>query len=223
MRTATFFFAFAATLLFVNCDPENSEDINQDRIKTHYSLIYNDNKTETEAAASFTFGSTPLRLTSPATVTVDDASMKQREFLGIIDYTKTFNEKKIQATFDYTDLDGRTFTNTVLIPAAIRMPSNLLTFSRSQDQIITWQGDAIGTDEDVTLEVIKDDNYFSTSKSNKGSTNILINANDLGSNLLGEVNIKISRRKVSDIQDAPRNGKLTGTFTSKSIKVTITE
>ncbi|MFT6866991.1 MAG: hypothetical protein ACJA08_001829 [Cyclobacteriaceae bacterium] len=223
MRTAIFLSSLLTILLFINCDPENSEDINQDRISTDYSLTYNDNKTETEAAASFTFGSTPLRLTSPASITADDASMKQREFLGIVDYYKTFTQAKSQVRFDYSDLDGRTFTNTATIPNEIQMPASLTTFSRTQDQIIEWVGSAIAEDESVFLEITKDDSYFSSSKSNIGSTSILLNASDLGTSFIGEVKIKISRQKTSELQEAPRNGKIRVTYTSKAIAVMVTE
>lgn len=213
------------SMVLISCDPERSEDVNQDRINTDYSIQYKDQKGETEAAAAFWFGSTPLRLTAPAEVTADDRLLKKREFLGIVDYTRTFDSQKATVTFSYTDVDGRTFVNAATLPASIQVDGSVTSFSRSQDQLFTWIGDPVGSDEHVDMQFRSEDgeSLHYVSKSNTGSSSVLLSANDLGADFIGNVKINFIRYKKSDLQEGPRNGKITSSFYSKTVIMEVTD
>ncbi|HBH48606.1 MAG TPA: hypothetical protein DDX98_08195, partial [Bacteroidales bacterium] len=62
-------------LLFVSCEREDSADVNQDRIYTIYSLVYEADQDITYARAWFQFGSavgTLLELSEPSNVSFND-------------------------------------------------------------------------------------------------------------------------------------------------------
>lgn len=211
------------SLLLTSCDPEPSVDVNQDRIKTDYSITYSEGSNETSASASFWFGSTPLKITSPAEVLANDKTMKKQDILGIISYVKTF-DKKTSVIFSYTDHDARTFTNQLLIADYIGTPTNLTSISASEDLVVEWDGNEIAPDETVTIEIQSQeaaDAYWSASKGSNGSTSFLIDANTLGPEFIGEAKLKFSRQHTTEVTDAPRGGEVTTTYISKGLKIQI--
>ncbi|MFY0601871.1 MAG: hypothetical protein JXR03_19510 [Cyclobacteriaceae bacterium] len=208
---------------FSSCDPEPSEDVNQDRIKTDYRVDYNDHKIKTEAVAQFWFGSTPLKITSPAQILAEDHGLEKRDILGIVDYTRKFKERIDDVTFEYRDHDSRTYTNIVSIPEDIQLPSSLTSISKSEDVLISWEGNPVGTDEIVYLEIIDDDIIFTLGNSNRGSKSIFIEANSLDEELDGRMEFRMVRHKDWELQEAPRGGKVSSNFFSKILHIDITD
>lgn len=212
-----------STLFLLSCDPEPSVDVNQDRIKTDYYVSYNDNDEETEASAQFWFGSTPLKITSPAQILAEDVSLKKRDILGFVDYGKTFGEYLPSVTFEYIDHDARTFTNTASVPVEIQLPSSLTSISRSEDLVITWEGEPVQAGESVLLEIIDGDAYWTDSNSNVGSNSFFLAANSLDAEFDGTLKLKITRSKEYELQEYPRGGQITGSYVSKKITVEIVD
>ncbi|WP_258103345.1 hypothetical protein [Marinoscillum sp. MHG1-6] len=204
------------------CDPEDSESVSQDRIKTHYSIDYDDNTMETATIASFWFGSTPLRLSSPAHVTANELGMSEHEILGVVDYRRTFSAYTSSVTFEYIDLDDNIYINYVQLPDSIQFPSNISKFSISEDLLINWEGEPVGTNESVQITISVGATSYSTSNTSTGSQNILIAANTLDNEFEGTAKITLKRRRSSATIQAPRSGTLSATFTSKNAYVEIT-
>lgn len=137
------------------CKKEITSNIDQDKIFTHYQLAYDGNVDQTLATATFRFSNldgTRLMLSDPSTVTIDGSSMDWNNEEGY--YEKTFTGLKPTAIFDWTDLDGNVFVDTVEI-RAIDFPDPLPTLSHdSAIALFSWAGSApLEMNERVRLEI----------------------------------------------------------------------
>ena len=118
--------------------------MDQDKIFTHYQLMYDQNTDVTTALATFRFSNlngTRLMLSDPSTVTVDGNEMQWSSEEG--NYQKEFSGFKPSAVFNWIDLDGNSFTNTANI-VDIDFPSDLADTLQHSDSIsyFMWDGGA---------------------------------------------------------------------------------
>lgn len=146
---------FAIGLLaLIGCNVEDSGDVNQDKIWTHYELFYNSNDDKTVAVARFRFGSntgTLLRLNENASVSFNGNELQYNAwYLG---HTQEFAGWVDSGTFVYNDLDGLTFTNTVMPYDSVEFPTGFDTIYKSQANTLAWNGTPLAENEHVGLFV----------------------------------------------------------------------
>ena len=110
MKTLFYILFSAFLLVFVSCQRESSEDVNQDKIYTEYSLVYDANTDITYARALFKFSNitgTQLELEAPAEVKFDNDILAFNQTLAY--YEKQYVGVKTGGTFTYKDLDNNTY------------------------------------------------------------------------------------------------------------------
>lgn len=199
------------SLLFASCSTEESADVNQDRVQMSLKLEYNANDQKTNCSATFRFGEgfgTLLELTPPASVRFNDQEMYFDEDLLMSSYKWTFNTKVETGTFEYIDVDGKVFINTVSLPAAISPKADFNTLSKSKMNEIPFIGDPLLADEE--LEIIID--YSTQSESGTtlfifgpGESPILSPA-DLESIPLGNATLSLTRSRSRDLDQGTSAG-----------------
>ena len=124
------------------CKKEVTDKVDQDKIFTHYQLVYNENTDVTTALATFRFSNlngTRLMLSEPSSITVESDEMQWSEENG--NYQKEFTGLKPTALFNWVDLDGNSFSNTATI-RDIDFPTNLVDTLQHEDSItyFMWAG-----------------------------------------------------------------------------------
>jgi len=159
MKAIKLFF-FCMLLAGLNsCNVEDSGDVNQDKIWTHYELFYNANDDKTIAVARFRFGSatgTLLQLNEDASVTFNGEQLPwdQWYFGHVMDFAGLVDS----GTFVYQDLDQLTFTNTVMPFDTVAFPNGFDTIYKSQANTLAWSGEPLAPNEHVGV-VIKHGNH----------------------------------------------------------------
>ena len=201
-------------ILFVglySCNVEDSGDVNQDKIWTHYELFYNANDDKTIAVARFRFGSptgTLLQLNEDASVTFngDELPWDQwyfghvKDFAGLVD----------SGTFVYQDLDQLTFTNTV-------MPFD--TIYKSQANTLEWSGVPLAPNEHVGLFVGSwtwgDDALYVESSDN--ATSVIMGTNQLSNVPVGPSTLFMDRwTDVPVAQGTSEGGQVVGKYRAEN-------
>lgn len=135
------------------CKKEVSKLVDQDKIWTHYELFYNENDGKTYATAEFRFSTeigTRLMLSDPSTVTVDGAAMEWSPETG--NYTSEFSGIKTDVEFNWVDLDGNSFTNSIEI-RDIDYPTVIddSLFHSDPVNYFMWEGAPLDSFESVKL------------------------------------------------------------------------
>lgn len=215
MRNTALFILAVVTL--AACKKEITSNIDQDKIFTHFKLAYDANTDQTMATATFRFSNldgTRLKLSDPSTVTIDGESIDWNDEQGY--YEKTYTGLKPTGVFDWTDLDGKAFSDTVEI-RDIDFPDPIPTFSHdSAVAYFTWAGATpLEMNEQVKLEIDgvgeTDTRVFSTDT--LGDTNIMIDSLKLSQVDSGLVNLFLEKRyAVEPFDGTSAGGLLVGTY-----------
>jgi hypothetical protein len=163
-------------IAFSSCERESSADVNQDRIYTIYSLVYEEGQDITYARAWFRFGSatgTLLELAEPSFVECNDQLLGFKNALAY--YEKSFAGQVSQATFHWENIDQVAFENTVSIQA-IAFPESLTEINGDEAYSLEWDGPALGSDDYVAVAINGDFEGDATlhTESTSGSTSIVI-------------------------------------------------
>jgi hypothetical protein len=140
-------------LLFVSCEREDSADVNQDRIYTIYSLVYEADQDITYARAWFRFGSavgTLLELSEPSNVSFNDQRLSFQNAFAY--YEKSLPGKTMSGSFFWEDYDGLQFNNAVSMKE-IDFPSDLTEISQDQSFELFWEGMPLKNDEYVAVAI----------------------------------------------------------------------
>jgi hypothetical protein len=221
MKTALkLVFAFSLFSALYSCNVEDSGDVNQDKIWTHYELFYNTNDDKTVAVARFRFGGitgTLLELNEDASVTFNGEPLEfnnwyfghTKEFAGLVD----------SGTFVYQDLDQLTFTNTVMPFDTIAFPVGFDTIYNTQANTLAWDGNPLAANEHVGLFVGSwtwgDDALYVQSADN--ATDIVLGANQLSNVPVGPSTLFMDRwTEVDAAQATGEGGRVIGKYRAEN-------
>ena len=214
-------------LATLGCRKEVSKNIDQDKIYTQYELFYDQTEDVTYASATFKFSSangTKLKLSEPSSITVDGADMNWQEELGY--YRNEFSGFKSTATFNWVDLDGNSFTNTIdvrdiALPATI----NDLHFS-DPVTYFSWNGSPLDSSESVTLTIDGPGNTDTRNFSidTVGATTITIDSVRLSQIDSGMVQLFLNLRYSPALtEQTTRGGTITGRYQTTKAEVLLTD
>jgi len=133
------------------CKKEVSKYIDQDKIWTNFELFYDANENKTYATATFRFShsnGTRLELSDPSTVSFNDQPM---DFLPDGSYQLVFDGYVSQGTFEWSDLDGKEFTNSVEIHEVGFLGDIPTLFYVDSITYFDWDGAALDSLESMML------------------------------------------------------------------------
>lgn len=168
-------------IVFSSCESEKSSDVNQDRIYTRYSMIYEAGQDKTYAKARFRFGSssgTLLELTAPSIITLNDVEL---EFMPLLAYyQKSFTGNIPEGTFYWKTTDGLELINTISLNE-IDFPADLTEISSDISYELSWVGKVLEVNEYVSLSLNGDleDDQSTITVSGIGTTSIIISKTNL--------------------------------------------
>lgn len=226
MKKPSLFFTtvLSSLLVWTSCQSEDAADVNQERIETNYHLVYDASEDETIASASFTFGSTFLKLNSPSEVLFEEDRLRETEILGIVDYRKAYNGEVLSGTFAYTNNEGNTYENTITITDRIDLPASITELSISEGGVIEWIGGAVQSGETVSFHLTNDAHFFVESVSAVNATSLVVRANAIQPELLGQCSMRIERAHKQNLEEAPdAGGNGYGQYFSEEYVVMVTE
>lgn len=207
-------FLFLATIgilslgVFSSCNREDSSSVDQDKIWAEYELFYNANEDKTYARAKFRFSNalgTSLELNEAASITFDGEVLDWKPLLAY--YEKDYAGNLTTGNFEYTDIDGSVFVNTVTIPE-IGYPVGLDTIPRDAAFEFTWTGTALAPDEEVALTIngVLEGDAQLFFQNDDGATSIILAKNQLEQLGAGEGSLWLDRSFKPDIDQATSAG-----------------
>ncbi len=225
MKTKNLLILFSLALLGLSsCIREDSDAVDQDRIFTEYELFYDANSDKTFARATFKFSNifgTKLELVSPSTVTFNGEILTfnavlayyEKEYAGLVD----------NGTFQWTDTQGNTFTNSINF-TSIDYPDGITSISRDESFELNWEGSALMEKENVTL-VINGENELDAQTfftNDIDAQSIILDKSKLERLGAGEGTVFMDRRKQPDlVEKTNAGGIIIGRYRPENLSVMI--
>lgn len=205
----------AVIVLLGACDTESSDDVAVSAIWQSYYYQYDKVENTTSALAEFrdggVFGNDVI-LVAPSGIVINGNALVHQNWPYYLyyHYYKTYNGKVMTGTYVFTDKNSKTYTNVAdLTGMDIDFPASLDTIPKSEDLVIFWEGDAIGTDETVEVSFFEYNDtttLFTISNDQLGDTSITISIGDLAGLNIGLHSITLDRMKDLDLQAATAKG-----------------
>lgn len=208
--------AVAVGILLLNtaCKKDSSE-IEQQKIYQSYEIAYDENTNKTTISARFSENDASgkkIELSSGSSVTFNGAALS---YSGG-SYTATMDGKATTATFVYTDLDGKTYSNNLSHANSIAN-DNIGTMYNNVTYYWYFGGTAVGTGEIIEFYLVNNaDSGHSIYLSNStvGDTYLTIGSDKLSTLPMGYTTAKIKRTKVINTGNfATVGGKITSKYT----------
>ena len=140
-------------LSFTSCIREESDTVDQDTIFTEYELFYNANEDKTYARATFKFSNvfgTKLELAQGSEVSFNGERLTFKALLAY--YEKEYAGFVDNGTFTWTDLEGNVYSNSISVKS-LEYGEGITTISRDAAFELSWNGDPLGEDENITVVV----------------------------------------------------------------------
>ena len=196
-------------LALTSCRREDSADVNQDRIHTDYEVFYNSNTDKTWVVARFRFGNntgTLLELNDPANVSFNGEDLPYNVLFG--GHYKEYAGQVTTGTFEYTDVDGSTFSNEVPEYDVADFPPDLDTISKSEAYELEWMGTALTADQYVGIFIGswawgQDAAFLQV---NEGATSVIMGKDRLEDLPLGQSTIFMDRSTDEMVQEGTSAG-----------------
>lgn len=219
------FVAFS-TITLISCEPEDSADVNQDRIFTDYELFYDSNTDVSRALASFRFGTsilgTPLTLEDPAGVTFD--GMELPYALIFLGHKLEIVGQITSGTFIYTNNDGENFINNLPDYNEIGFSADLTEINIGSAFELEWTGLPLGPNEEVAVFTgsfdTQDALFFTDAE---GATSIILEKNKLESLTLGENTFYMERTLRVDAEEkTSAGGRMRVRYRTENKSITLT-
>lgn len=227
MKNVFFALLMVVSAVFISCETEDSADVNQDKIYTVYEIFYNENSDKTVAIARFRFGNpagTLLELNDPAGVTFEgDVLPYSIVYSG---HAKEFAGKITEGTFEYVDVDGNVFENTIPTLSEIDHPQGFTTITKSQANTYAWEGSPLSGNERVNLFVGSwtwgDDALFFAS--GEGATDIVMGTDQINQLPVGSSTLYVDRvNEVSVTEGTSEGGVIRTRFRPENTQVEVVE
>lgn len=226
-RTITLSIGLIGVLFFTSCKREESMHVDQNRIYSTYTQTYDAQKNQSEMTATFRLdhdGGKKLQLTYPSRVDFNGETMAYRSAFGY--YQTKFTGSTHGGTFNFHDLDSKTFSNQIEAVKSIELPFGLTSINKNGNFFLPWDGDAIKSGETVTVTIKGSDQSGSKkfTLSTAGSSHIVLDQHTLSQLNAGNAEIQIERESSKFLSNATlAGGRITSKYISRKAFITITD
>jgi hypothetical protein len=226
-RTLTIGIGITVILFFTSCQREESINIDQNRIYTEYSFMYDAERGQSIMEASFRLdnnGGKRIELSYPARVAFDGENMGYRMTFGNYQLKRTGSITN--GSFVYTDLDGINYENSISSIRSIELPFGLTRINRNGNFFLPWTGDALQPGEIITVIIDPqgEGSNRSFTTSSTGTTHIVLDEFKLKQIEPGFAKIEIIRERSHSITSTPLSGgRMELKYKSREVNVEITE
>lgn len=192
--------------LLSSCKPDETIDVNQDKIFTEFELFYNEVEQRTYATAKFRHKKakgTVLKLSSSSSVTFANQELFYNAALQ--QYEKIFDSLLSHGEFVWLDTDGRKYTNSIEL-SDISLPEGQVLIP-GKDNSILWSGLPIREGEYVIL-FLNSPGEGTQYVINKtfGSKSVEVQPRTLDKLSKGEILTRIERNSVFDLNEQTGSG-----------------
>jgi hypothetical protein len=222
MRYLRILYIVVVISLLSSCKPDETIDVNQDKIFTEYELFYNKVEQRTYASAKFRHKKskgTVLKLSAASSVAFADQKLSYNPSLQ--QYEKTFDSLISNGEFVWIDTDGRKYKNSIEL-SEISLPEKQ-TMIQDQNNSITWQGLPLREGEYVILFLNSPEGgaqYIADKSFDTKSVDV--QSRTLEKLPKGELLVRIERNSVVELNEKTGSGgTLKGKYRSSEVSVTL--
>jgi hypothetical protein len=222
--------SLAAAALLAACDlVEPSENVNQDRIWTEYELHYDADADVSAARATFRFGGasgTLLELSDGSHVSANGQTLSRRTqpLTGITFYERAFAGRTPSATFEFVDLEGARYRNSVLL-RDIAAPAAIGPIDNDASYEVRWVGPPLAPNEEVgavLYRVVGGASLALFTQRDAGATSIILDRGQLEHLAAGDATLVLERRNVGVLAEATDvGGRIQARYTAEPVRVEI--
>ncbi len=218
------------TTLFVSCGKVSSEDIEQDIIKTNYSVVYDQETSQLEASGTFTIGGlnpTYVVLDGTSNLKVNNQSTSfDINLLGQVSYlykrSIPFNQN-VNYQFKYTNRDGDEYVNSINLPSSVSFETPV-SIETNQDLVVRWdvsQSSDSATSMSLYIDHENGSLFYSLDES-LSNGELEVKSQDLMLYIGQTISIRICRTKsTSQIQHPGEGGSIKSKFCTAKKNVVI--
>jgi len=212
--------------VFVSCNRENSDTVQQDLIHQTYTLVYNGTEDKTYARASYRFSNgfgTLLFLSGGANVQFNGVPMDWKNLLAY--YELEFPGNLSTGVFEYTDSDGNLFTNPITQVDSIAFPVSFTSLTKNgSSATFNWVGPVLANGHDVLVTI---DGTFQNdvqlfSSTNPGGNTVILEANKINALGSGMADAWMHRNFTTTlIQATSAGGSMSSRFEAPKTQISV--
>lgn len=225
-RTTTLGLALIGVLFFTSCKREESINIDQNRIYSNYAFTYDANSNQSKMTATFRLdnsGGKKLELSYPSRVDFNGEGLAWKNAFGY--YQLSNANQSLHGSFNYHDLDGTTYSNSITGLESIEIPFGITNISQGGNFFLPWTGAALKSGETVRV-TIKGGQQASSRTwtiTSPGSMHIILDENRLRDLTPGSAQILIEREVSNSLTHSNLSGgRITSKYSSRKININIT-
>ena len=201
-----------------SCNTVDSDEVKPEEIYQSYMYEFDAQLNKTKAHAAFQIGSNTgkyIQLTEPASIRVNEKDYDEYNNFGMYHYHFRFNSKQ-DATFVFTDNDGKSFSNTIEKESLNGIGfEGEISYEKGMDLFINFSGLPVQDRESVYVYLWNELTNATHYQTTKGETSITIPASKLRDFDGSMVNITLHREiKYSLENTTTAGGELEFLFSS---------
>jgi hypothetical protein len=226
-RTITLSIALIGVLFFTSCKREESMHVDQNRIYTSYSHIYDAQKNQSEMTATFRLdheSGKRLQLTYPSRVDFNGETMAYRSVAGF--YQTKITGTSHGGTFNFHDVESKTYSNQVVSASSVELPFGLTSINKNGNFFLPWQGQALQSGETirVTIKGSEQSTKRTFTVTQPGANHIILDQHQLSGLAAGNAEIQIEREVSNFLTNSTlAGGRITSKYISRKAYITITD
>ncbi len=209
----------AAGIAGCSTSGQDAQNAKPESVHQEYVAKYTSDQHVTGALARFhleTRTGTTLQLSGKAGVTHNKHALVQGANLGVC-YERRVQGRYLENTFEYTDINGKKYTNSISLPVIDFAPDTPVTITRDKPLRLAFTGKPLATGEYVNLDVTQEDKHVPISRSaaEVGATAVEIPVVDLQQLKVGDVQLCFTRVLEVALKEAtPSGGVIAGVYES---------
>ncbi len=218
MRYSSLSFLFFVLICFVSCRKENSEKVNQDDIWTDYKVIYSSELDTTFARVSFKHkdkNGESLKLSSKSEILINEINP---DFNGIFQwYQLMIKGEQSPILFEYEDLEGNVFSNSIEVSGVAEINVNLDTIYSDSVFYLPWNGLELKDGEFVNaiFDGALDNDLTVITQDSINTNGIYIKSTSLNKLPLGDLTVHFERWNEIEVFSTSAGGQGFGRYISK--------
>ena len=217
----------------VSDDETAVEDTNDTYLD--YRIIYNSDIDQTLVAAIFRKNN-PLGdeviLTLDESLTFNghpleyEEAIPEYDFEPVPGYIKRFDGRMVSGEFVFTSSEGITYKNALVPTNTIDFESSFVSFSKNEDLIITWEGEALQENESVIIfiGIVDEGVLVGGSVDTEGADSFIITKDELVNFPLGTWPAEIQRTTYNGLLEETRaGGRIVTKFNGRMVDLEVTD
>lgn len=193
--------------IFSSCLGDIKNDIDPDNVQAYYIMEYNYETDTTTVSTYFLYYDSYYQLDSDEEITFNGSGLTEYSSQGVTSYYKEFAGMIDTGTFEFSNFDGDTFTNTVEQTNDIS-PKFPLDITVTNGGTVKWIGDPLKEGQTITLFIrsIENGSVFREELTTKGATQFSFGKAKLPDYINGDVEVAMFRTQSYELDEQTTAG-----------------